>query len=92
MFIVHSFRFDRMKTYTLFLIHAWTIAIVSSQNKIVHDHIKTEKPTPVVIWHGMGDNCCHSFSMGRIKQLLEDHIKGNKLCIRGPTKFSNTKI
>ena len=34
------------------------------------------KPTPIVIWHGMGDNCCHSFSMGRIKQILEEHIPG----------------
>jgi len=25
---------------------------------------------------GMGDNCCHSFSMGRIKQILEEHIPG----------------
>ena len=29
---------------------------------------------PVVIWHGMGDNCCHSFSMGYIKNLLEQNI------------------
>jgi len=34
------------------------------------------KSTPIVIWHGMGDNCCHSFSMGRIKQILEEHIPG----------------
>ena len=34
------------------------------------------KPTPIVIWHGMGDNCCHSFSMGRIKEMLEVHIPG----------------
>ena len=38
-----------------------------------------DKPTPIVIWHGMGDNCCHSFSMGRIKQILEQHIPG-KFC------------
>ena len=31
---------------------------------------------PVVIWHGMGDNCCHDFSMGYIKQLLEQHMPG----------------
>ena len=31
---------------------------------------------PIVIWHGMGDNCCHSWSMGYIKQLLEDNMPG----------------
>ena len=31
---------------------------------------------PVVIWHGMGDNCCHDFSMGYIKHLLEEHLPG----------------
>ncbi|KAK7066528.1 Palmitoyl-protein thioesterase 1 [Halocaridina rubra] len=33
-------------------------------------------PTPLVIWHGMGDTCCFPFSMGRIKQLVEDRIPG----------------
>jgi len=33
-------------------------------------------PTPIVIWHGMGDTCCYSFSMGRIKSLLESAIPG----------------
>jgi len=31
-------------------------------------------PLPIVMWHGMGDNCCHSFSMGAIKKMLEGHI------------------
>jgi len=31
---------------------------------------------PVVIWHGMGDNCCHDFSMGYIKHLLEENLPG----------------
>ena len=26
-------------------------------------------PLPIVMWHGMGDNCCHSFSMGAIKKV-----------------------
>jgi palmitoyl-protein thioesterase len=24
-------------------------------------------PTPVVLWHGMGDSCCNPSSMGSIK-------------------------
>ncbi|XP_076764924.1 palmitoyl-protein thioesterase 1-like [Xylocopa sonorina] len=31
-------------------------------------------PTPVVLWHGMGDSCCFSFSMGKIKKLIETLI------------------
>jgi hypothetical protein len=26
-----------------------------------------EGPTPVVLWHGMGDSCCNPSSMGSIK-------------------------
>jgi len=47
------------------------------QNVNGNDNLNDDnKPTPIVIWHGMGDNCCHSFSMGRIKQILEQHIPG----------------
>ena len=31
---------------------------------------------PIVLWHGMGDNCCHDFSMGAIKNLLEGRLPG----------------
>jgi len=48
-----------------------------SQNVNGKDNLNgDDKPTPIVIWHGMGDNCCHSFSMGRIKEILEQHIPG----------------
>lgn len=33
-------------------------------------------PTPIVIWHGMGDNCCAPWSMGYIKNFMEKHIPG----------------
>ena len=32
-------------------------------------------PLPIVMWHGMGDNCCHSFSMGAIKKVCKYKIK-----------------
>ncbi|KAK8375984.1 hypothetical protein O3P69_008602 [Scylla paramamosain] len=35
-----------------------------------------DKPTPLVIWHGMGDTCCFFFSMGRIKKMVEERIPG----------------
>lgn len=31
-------------------------------------------PTPVVLWHGMGDSCCNPLSMGSIKRLIEENI------------------
>lgn len=33
-------------------------------------------PTPLVIWHGMGDTCCNPLSMGRIMKLIEGEIPG----------------
>ena len=27
----------------------------------------SEGPTPIVLWHGMGDSCCNPISMGSIK-------------------------
>ncbi|KAJ8716003.1 hypothetical protein PYW08_013288 [Mythimna loreyi] len=33
-------------------------------------------PTPIVLWHGMGDTCCVSFSLGGIKLFLEKQIPG----------------
>lgn len=33
-------------------------------------------PLPVVLWHGMGDNCCDPESMGAIKNIIESQIPG----------------
>lgn len=33
-------------------------------------------PTPIVLWHGMGDSCCTSFSLGAFKTFLEENIPG----------------
>ena len=38
--------------------------------------ILTVSSTPVVIWHGMGDSCCNPLSMGSIKKLIEQQVKG----------------
>jgi len=32
--------------------------------------------TPIVMWHGMGDTCCLSFSLGAIKEKLETALPG----------------
>nr|ACO10282.1 Palmitoyl-protein thioesterase 1 precursor [Caligus rogercresseyi] len=31
-------------------------------------------PTPVILWHGMGDSCCNPLSMGSVKRAIEDEI------------------
>ena len=31
-------------------------------------------PTPIVMWHGMGDTCCASFSLGHVKRILQQEI------------------
>ncbi len=36
----------------------------------------TATPTPIVIWHGMGDNCCNPWSMGYVRKLLQRHLPG----------------
>ncbi|KAJ8664775.1 hypothetical protein QAD02_006437 [Eretmocerus hayati] len=35
-----------------------------------------ETPVPIVLWHGMGDSCCFSYSLGQIKNILEARIPG----------------
>lgn len=32
--------------------------------------------TPLVIWHGMGDNCCNPLSMGAMKKMVEEEVPG----------------
>lgn len=34
------------------------------------------QPTPLVLWHGMGDTCCNPLSLGRLMKLIEQDIPG----------------
>jgi len=38
--------------------------------------ICASEPTPLVIWHGMGDSCCNPLSMGSIKSFVEKKVSG----------------
>ncbi|EFN80497.1 palmitoyl-protein thioesterase 1 [Harpegnathos saltator] len=42
----------------------------------LHDekNVTAISPTPIVLWHGMGDSCCFSFSLGKIQQILQNEI------------------
>ncbi|XP_030644780.1 palmitoyl-protein thioesterase 1 isoform X2 [Chanos chanos] len=31
---------------------------------------------PLILWHGMGDNCCNPLSMGAIKKMIEEEVSG----------------
>ncbi|KAL3985647.1 Palmitoyl-protein thioesterase 1 [Acanthocheilonema viteae] len=36
--------------------------------------LSNAEPTPIVLWHGMGDSCCNPLSLGRIEKLLKANI------------------
>eukprot|EP00088_Acartia_fossae_P064055 TRINITY_DN7864_c0_g1_i1.p1 TRINITY_DN7864_c0_g1~~TRINITY_DN7864_c0_g1_i1.p1 ORF type:complete len:314 (-),score=46.57 TRINITY_DN7864_c0_g1_i1:222-1136(-) len=38
--------------------------------------VESSEPTPIVLWHGMGDSCCNPFSMGSVKKYFEEKIAG----------------
>ncbi|KAI6190028.1 Palmitoyl-protein thioesterase 1 [Aphelenchoides bicaudatus] len=51
-------------------------------------------PTPVIIWHGMGDSCCNPLSMGRIKKLIIQNGPANiyvKNLMLGSNIFTDTE-
>lgn len=37
---------------------------------------KDDSPLPIVLWHGMGDSCCFSFSLGKIQEILQNELPG----------------
>uniref|UniRef100_A0A0N5AXD8 Palmitoyl-protein thioesterase 1 n=1 Tax=Syphacia muris TaxID=451379 RepID=A0A0N5AXD8_9BILA len=45
-------------------------------SNFVRDLLAETEPTPIVIWHGMGDSCCNPHSMGKIVKILEESIPG----------------
>lgn len=57
-----SFKMDRLSLTTLVTL---LCICVSHAN-----------PTPLVIWHGMGDCCCNPLSMGSIKSFVEKKVSG----------------
>ncbi|KAI8073941.1 palmitoyl-protein thioesterase 1 [Gongronella butleri] len=50
----------------------WQTFLVSS-TLLLHSALAQ---TPVVLWHGMGDDCCNPDSMGAITELIQEHIPG----------------
>ena len=60
------------------------VLVLSSSDSLCHENdilqpqmcLPSNGPTPIVIWHGMGDSCCLDDSMGRIQKILEENIPG----------------
>ncbi|KAJ2681083.1 hypothetical protein GGI25_000037 [Coemansia spiralis] len=38
--------------------------------------LKGDSPTPVVIWHGMGDTCCDNNTMGWVASVIKSELPG----------------
>lgn len=60
--------------FTTAVFFTFVSLISCRETNSIRDILKDMQPTPIVLWHGMGDTCCYPFSMGRIKSLLESKI------------------
>ncbi|VDK74374.1 unnamed protein product [Litomosoides sigmodontis] len=72
--MIHRFSCAFVIGFLLLSIGSATIttnSVVEFLQKIFH---QVDEPTPVVLWHGMGDSCCNPLSLGRIEKLLRKHI------------------
>lgn len=64
------------RTKTLLILLCATCAYTARVPRHHDGRIVTDnkKALPVVMWHGMGDSCCASYSIGKIKNLIEDQL------------------
>lgn len=63
---------SRIMSFSLLTMTVAVFAFCAS----VSGRLSVSKPVPVVMWHGMGDTCCSSGSLGKIISLLQDQIPG----------------
>lgn len=43
------------------------------------DNVYNSTSLPVVLWHGMGDSCCASWSIGALQRQIEKSLPGSTL-------------
>ena len=36
---------------------------------------------PVVLWHGMGDSCCNTHSIGAVRKRIQELLGGKSVCL-----------
>ncbi|XP_029161583.1 palmitoyl-protein thioesterase 1 [Nylanderia fulva] len=61
---------------TLCIFVVLTFLCVNTGRCLHEEDGKTDSPVPIVLWHGMGDSCCFSFSLGKIQDVLQKEIPG----------------
>jgi len=61
-------------TLLLLLSAAGLMSAVGLPLPVPADNFPVKTPVPVVLWHGMGDNCCLPFSMGAVKAMIENAV------------------
>ncbi len=50
------------------------------QHRHTRPHARNESSLPVVLWHGMGDSCCASYSIGYVAKLISDSLGELSAC------------
>ncbi|KAF7989912.1 hypothetical protein HCN44_008586 [Aphidius gifuensis] len=50
--------------------------IINTCQYLSCEGVNSEATRPVVLWHGMGDSCCFSFSLGAIKIIIQEQLPG----------------
>ena len=44
------------------------------QHQHTHSEARNDSSLPVVLWHGMGDSCCASYSIGYVAELISSSL------------------
>eukprot|EP00124_Ichthyophonus_hoferi_P001474 Ihof_evm17s77 gene=Ihof_evmTU17s77 len=61
----------------LLLVFMFVLVVTQAAALVLEKPVGYEETLPVVMWHGMGDNCCHPGSMGNIKKMIEAELGDN---------------
>lgn len=69
-----------LSSFFILSVLSWILIVIPSisaknREKILHKKNKTSIPTPIVMWHGMGDSCCGR-GIGGLQKMLEANISG----------------
>lgn len=55
---------------------AWAPRQANDHRLPLKPHDGTAAPTPIVVWHGLGDSCCNPQSIGAVVDAIEEHLPG----------------
>jgi hypothetical protein len=60
-------------------------------SEISRAHANAVAPTPIVVWHGLGDSCCNPDSIGGVVDAIKQHLPGEPP-LRASTRGSSRAI